>query len=141
LFFFSSPTFGILGLIFPLVMFFVIFRVIRGVLRSSHRDIESRMRRFRFPEARTDHGTITSYPPAEPRASEGEIFRLADEMKGRLTVSDFVIATNLSIKEAERVIDSMVDGIHVTMEVKDSGRVVYEFPEIIARYEGPGADA
>ena len=57
-------------------------------------------------------------------------------MKGRLTLSDIVIATNLNLKDAEQVIESMVDGIHVTMEVKDNGRVVYEFPEIIARYEG-----
>lgn len=79
--------------------------------------------------------TIASYPPVKPPGREGEIFRLADEMKGRLTVSDIVIATNLNLKEAERVIDSMVDGTHVTMEVRDSGRIVYEFPEIIARYE------
>ncbi|MBN1686475.1 MAG: hypothetical protein JW852_07455 [Spirochaetales bacterium] len=138
---FMSPTFGILGLIFPLMMFFLIFRILRGIFRSSHRNIESRMRGLSFPEPDPEFSTITRYPAIQPPTSEGEIFRLADEMKGRLTLSDIVIATNLSLKEAERVIDSMVDGTHVTMEVKDNGRVVYEFPEIIARYENQGPDA
>lgn len=93
------------------------------------------MSNVRFPDRETDFDTITTYPSLKPPRREGEIFRLADEMKGRLTLSDIVIATNLNLKEAERVIDSMVDGTHVTMEVRDSGRVVYEFPEIIARYE------
>jgi len=93
------------------------------------------MSNLRLPDREADFDTITRYPPLKPQKHEGEIFRLADEMKGRLTLSDIVIATDLNLKEAERVIDSMVDGTHVTMEVKDSGRVVYEFPEIIARYE------
>ncbi len=135
MFWFTSPTFSIIGLIFPIMVFFLIMRVVRSFFRSSHRDVESRLDNLRFPSREADYDTITRYPPLEPPASEGEIFRLADEMKGRLTLSDIVIATNLSIKDAESLIESMVDGIHITMEVKDSGRVVYEFPEIIAKYE------
>ena len=99
------------------------------------------MKDLRLPDRDSDYDTITGYPPLKPPVREGEIFRLADEMRGRLTLSDVVIATNLNLKEAERVIDSMVDGIHVTMEVSDSGRVVYEFPEIIAKYEDSGPEA
>ena len=138
---FISPTFSILGFVFPLMMFFLIFRIVRGIFRSSHRNIESRMRGLSFPESDPEFSTITRYPPIRPPTTEGEIFRLADEMKGRLTLSDIVIATNLSLKEAEGVINSMVDGTHVTMEVRDNGRIVYEFPEIIARHEDSGADA
>ncbi len=141
MFWFSSPTLGIFGIIVPLLIFVFVMRLVRGFFRSSRRDIESRMNRLRFPGTEPEYGTITRYPPVEPPATEGEIFRLADEMKGRLTLSDIVIATNLSLKEAERVIESMVDGIHVTMEVQDSGRVVYEFPEIIARHEDSDPDA
>jgi hypothetical protein len=137
-FFMTSPTFGIFGFIFPLIFFFIVLRIIRSFFKSSHRNIESRMESLRFPEH--DYDTINRYPPVEPPAKEGEIFRLADEMRGRLTLSDIVIATNLSLKQAEEVIDSMVDGIHVTMEVKDSGRVVYEFPEIIAKYDKSDPD-
>jgi len=122
------------------MIFILVMRIIRGFFRSSHRNIESRMERLNFPRPEQDFDTITRYPPLEPPASEGEIFRLADEMKGRLTLSDIVIGTNLSLKQAEEVIDSMVDGTHITMEVKDSGRVVYEFPEIIAKYENSDPD-
>jgi hypothetical protein len=93
-----------------------------------------------FPERDSELDTITPYPPPSPPVTEAQIFKLADEMKGRITLSDIVIATNLNLREAEGVIESMVDGTHVTMEVKDSGRVVYEFPEIIAKYEDPDSD-
>jgi hypothetical protein len=96
---------------------------------------------LKLPDRETGYDTISKYPPLKPPMREGEIFRLADEMKGRLTLSDVVIATNLNLKEAERVIDSMVDGMHVTMEVSDNGRVVYEFPEIIAKYEDSAPEA
>ena len=134
MFFVTSPPFGLFGLIIPFIVFFLILRFIRGFFRSSHRDIESRFENLRFPAPESEYGTINRYALKEPQTSEGEIFRLADKMKGRVTLSDIVIATNLNLNVAERLIESMVDGTHVTMEVKDSGRVVYEFPEIIARY-------
>lgn len=130
--------FGIFGLIFPILFFLLVIRIIRSVFRSSsNRGLESRLRNLGLPESDDEYTTISRYPspPLRPSTSEGDIFRLADKMKGRLTLSDVVIATNLSIREAETVIESMVDGTHVTMEVSDKGRVVYEFPEIIARYE------
>ncbi len=36
---------------------------------------------------------------------------------------------------AKLFINRMVDGLHVRMEVEDSGMVIYEFPEIISRFE------
>lgn len=80
-------------------------------------------------------GTVTSYPSTKLHDMESRIFKLAQGMKGRITLSDIVIATNLNMKDAEQLIDSMIDGIHITMEVNDKGRVIYEFPEIIARFE------
>jgi hypothetical protein len=67
---------------------------------------------------------------------EARVFRAAYKQRGRLTVSDLVIETGLGIKEAEELMNHMVDGLHVRMEVDDRGLVVYEFPEIIARFEG-----
>ena len=134
---FSLFPFGsIFGIIFPIFFFVIIFRVLRRIFYSSTRDIESKIRRERLSSPHDDFDTIKSYPPA--RRSDGyeaKIFRLAQQMKGRVTLSDIVIATNLGLKEAERAIDGMVDGVHVSMEVNDKGRVVYEFPEIIARFE------
>lgn len=66
---------------------------------------------------------------------EARIFRLAHKMKGRLTLSDIVIETGLDLKNAEEVINSMVDSVRVRMEIDDRGLVVYDFPEIIARFE------
>jgi hypothetical protein len=64
-----------------------------------------------------------------------QIYKLAYKLKGRLTVSDIVIETGLDADEAEELIQSMVDNLRVRMEVMDDGLVVYEFPEIIARYK------
>ena len=68
-------------------------------------------------------------------AIESRIFKLANRLKGRITLSDIVLETGLGMKSAERVIEDMLDNLHVTMEVDDSGMVFYEFPEIIARYD------
>jgi len=69
------------------------------------------------------------------RSIEGRIFRAALKHSGRLTVSDIVLETDLGIREAEEQINGMVDGTHVCMEVREDGLVVYEFPEIISRFE------
>jgi hypothetical protein len=69
------------------------------------------------------------------RSIEGRIFRAALKHSGRLTISDIVLETDLSIREAEEQINGMVDGTHVRMEVEEDGLVVYEFPEIISRFE------
>ncbi len=74
------------------------------------------------------------------RRSEGletRIFRLAYKLKGRITISDIVLETDLSVQEAEETANKMVDGLRVRMEIDDRGLVVYEFPEIISRFKGP----
>jgi hypothetical protein len=80
-----------------------------------------------------DRGGFSHLPKS--RSIEGRIFRAALKHSGRLTVSDIVLETDLGIREAEEQIDSMVDGTHVRMEVEEDGLVVYEFPEIISRFE------
>lgn len=74
-------------------------------------------------------------PFGSPNSLESQIFKLAYRRKGRLTVSDIVIETGLGIDDAERLIQGMVDNVRVRMEVNDRGLVVYEFPEIQARFE------
>lgn len=69
------------------------------------------------------------------RRIEAQIFKLAYKLKGRVTVSDIVVETGLSIAEAESAIQEMVDNSRVRMEVSDSGLIRYEFPEIISRFE------
>lgn len=67
------------------------------------------------------------------RGLEARIFQLADRKNGRITLSDIVIETGLDIKEAEELIEGMIDEVHVQMNVLDNGKVVYEFPELINR--------
>ena len=125
--------------IFPIIFFFIGIRVLRHLFGGrSHRSFErERIREEMIPDTRYHVGPKPQIPDS---TFESRIFRLADEMKGRLTVSDIVIAMDLGIKEAERRIEEMVDGMHVSIDVTESGRVIYEFPEIIARYESDDRD-
>lgn len=137
MFFFTGMPFGIFSFVFPLFFFIIVIRVLRSIFRSSsRRSLEDKIRDT-LPGPADDYSTVSRYPAPVRSLGEGDIFRLADKMKGRLTLSDIVIATNLNMHDAEEVIESMVDGVHVTMEVDDRGRVTYEFPEIIARHEKP----
>jgi hypothetical protein len=129
------PIGGIFSLLIPFFLIFIGIRIVRRIFFSASRDIDRPRRRYRPQLPFDDMGTVSSYPSTKLNDIESRIFKLAQGMKGRITLSDIVIATNLNMKEAEQLIDSMIDGIHITMEVNDKGRVMYEFPEIIARFE------
>jgi hypothetical protein len=120
-FFFSG---GIFIWIIPL--FLVVFgvRALRRYIESGREqeDYENDFHPVRKPGA-----------PVDDR--ESRIFKLADRMKGRVTLSDIVLETGMGLKEAETFVENMIDGIHVTMEVTEKGSIVYEFPEIIQRYD------
>lgn len=64
-----------------------------------------------------------------------KVFRLAARRQGRLTLSDIVIESGLGLKEAERFMDSLVDGPQVQIEVDAKGLINYEFPEIQFRLD------
>lgn len=70
---------------------------------------------------------------------ENKILQLALKHDGSLTITDVVMGTGLSIKKAEKVLNEMVDGYRVSMEVKDSGIITYEFAEIVDRLSDAGA--
>jgi hypothetical protein len=121
------------GILIPALFIFLIFRfgmrffndLFNNQNRLNARD------RWQIYDA-TRFGSITAN---KSHSVEGSIFRAAYKRKGRLTISDIVLETDLSIREAEEAINRMVDGLHVRMEVEDSGMVIYEFPEIISRFE------
>lgn len=113
----------------PLFLFFFVFRAGGRIFRSFDR---------RRPDPLDEqHGFHDPYRSLYRRRGniESQIFKLAYQRKGRLTVSDVVIETGLGIDEAERLIQGMVDNARVRMEVNDRGLVVYEFPEILSRFE------
>ena len=60
---------------------------------------------------------------------EREILRLARDRGGVLTPGLVALETSISISDAERVLDSMASRGYAGMEVRDNGRIEYEFAE------------
>jgi hypothetical protein len=121
------------GILIPALFIFLIFRFgmrFFNDLFNNQNRLNARDRWQIYDAAR--FGSIASN---QSHGVEGRIFRAAYKRKGRLTISDIVLETDLSMREAEETINRMVDGLHVRMEVEDSGLVIYEFPEIISRFE------
>lgn len=72
------------------------------------------------------------------------VLRLAAERKGRLTVTDVATHMGWSLPRAEKVLESLNDGLRVDSEVTDEGVIVYEFRELLAtrdRLPGPRRDS
>jgi hypothetical protein len=59
-----------------------------------------------------------------------EILALARQHAGRLTVTLVASHMQIDFREAETVLDSMVDGRRVDVHVDDQGRLAYVFPEL-----------
>jgi hypothetical protein len=129
-----------------------VFRIVRGRRfldgRFGSRRIGRMMRRFRPWMLEDDDDAdrpplppVPPVPPASGRASreaaspdvsnDARIFQLAQAKGGRLTVSDLVIATGLSVAEAEKRLQDLSDGNRVRMEVDDRGRIRFEFTELL----------
>ena len=82
---------------------------------------------------RGDFVDESEFDKQSARNLDGRIFRLAQLRGGQLTLSDVVVETGLSVKNAEQYMETLSDGTHVSLEVDESGRMIYLFPEIIAR--------
>lgn len=66
------------------------------------------------------------------RSQERELFQLAGNRNGVLTVSEVVQGLGLSIKDAERALSRVADGSRVRAELTPDGRVEYVFQELRA---------
>ena len=141
---FMAFPFGMFAWIVPFILIFIGIKAIRHMYHSSHKkfynyyDIEDQLpdrdsRKLDNNDTADNKVALTSYNRGE---WESRIFRLAYKNRGRITLSDIVLETELGLKDAETIIEEMIDGVHVRMEVREDGLVIYEFPEIIARFEG-----
>ena len=86
-------------------------------------------------------GDTDAFDPTDRRGEPDRIltrrvFGVAKRMGGRITISDVVLETGLSIREAEAYMDGLADGMRVRMEVDSEGIVIYEFPEFRNRGRG-----
>lgn len=123
MFFFWGPFF----FVFPAL---ALYYVLRHIFGQGYRGNQTRF--FDEYPQYEDLGYQGRHRSKESR--QAEIYKLAYTLGGKITVSDIVIETGETVNEAEELIQSMVDNQHIRMEVKDDGLVVYEFPEIIARF-------
>jgi len=116
------------GFLFPLIIFVIVTRIASRYFRTS-------TRRRELDEEYFGDRVRAVGPPSRGRSEEARIFKLAYRLRGRLTISDIVVETGLGVREAEELVEGMVDNNHVRMEVDDRGMVTYEFPEIMRRFE------
>jgi hypothetical protein len=58
------------------------------------------------------------------------VLKLANQQGGRLTVTEVAAHLGWPLKRAERILQSLDDGIRVDSEVTDEGVIVYEFREL-----------
>lgn len=74
-----------------------------------------------------------------PRDAEAEgtrqILRIAKENSGRVTPALVTLNSALSLEDAERLLQSMTSKGYASMNVTDSGRIEYEFPEFADRVD------
>ncbi len=72
-----------------------------------------------------------------PEESEREVLRLARSHGGVLTPSLVALESDLSIAEAEKILEGLAARGHSSVEVRANGRIEYEFAEFKPRLESP----
>ena len=108
-------SFGLIWLIVPALLVWVAVPVIRQLMHSARRGL-----RNSEPNRRLEGGQ-----------HEATIYRLAKNRGGRITVSDVVVETGMSVSQVEETLHGMLDGVRVRVEVTDDGTMLYEFPELM----------
>jgi hypothetical protein len=64
-------------------------------------------------------------------ALQQPVLRLAGEVGGRLTVTQVASSLNWPMRRAEKVLNSLEDGLRVSSDVTSEGVIVYEFRELM----------
>ncbi len=72
-----------------------------------------------------------------PEDMERVVLQLARDHRGILTPSLVAVESDLSIGEAERVLDDLAARGHTSAEIRESGRIEYEFREFMGRLGPP----
>jgi hypothetical protein len=66
-------------------------------------------------------------------AIEKQILLTAKEENGVVTPALIALKTELSIQEAEKKLDEMAQNGYTMMQIRENGRIEYEFPEFMPR--------
>jgi TM2 domain-containing membrane protein YozV/predicted transcriptional regulator len=67
----------------------------------------------------------------EKKNVERSILKLAKENRGILTASEVALAANISIDEAKKDLDALVNKGYAEMRVRKSGTLVYTIPDLM----------
>lgn len=143
--FFGWGPFGFLSLLLPVVLMYAFLRIGTTIFRRIQDESEEDQPRLRGRGGGVHRYAADEAAAAERRAPFGmqnpfgrrsldsRVFRLAYRNGGRVTVSQVVMETGMSLEQTEAYLDQLCDGVRVRMEVSDGGLVTYEFPELTGR--------
>ncbi len=70
-------------------------------------------------------------PPARPKSHERKVILAAREQRGRLTAMQAAAAGDLSVDEAQAVLEDMAKKGHVSQEIDSKGSIFYMFPDFL----------
>ena len=115
---------------FPIAIFFLIMSLFFRVMSSINQRRLHQNRPLEWRQLLPGSQKINKTSSTEE--FEVYIYRLAAKKKGRLTSAQIVVDSGLPLSEVDRRMATLVDSVHICMEVKDSGLIVYEFPELFS---------
>ena len=114
---------GIVWLAIPM-LFAGVMPMVEGIRRLAS------ARRYKPVAAQPKKPTVASI--------EKQILLTAREENGVVTPALIALKTELSIQEAEKKLDEMAKNGYTMMQIRENGRIEYEFPEFMPRL-GDGA--
>lgn len=119
------------SILIPFLIFSVLFHLARyptrHINRHVHRGIDRVAPRIRDDRIRRILGRKRAMG-VDNDEFEVYMYRLAAKHHARLTSAQIVVESGLPMKEVDKRMASLVDNIHVIMEVSDDGVISYEFP-------------
>lgn len=127
------------GFPFSIIIPVLIFSYVMRAVRRSRYEISQRGGRSEDPRQVVRHmfrGNSGINEDISPEDFEVYIYRLASKHRGRLTSAIVVVDSGLSMSQAEGRLNSLVDNVHIRMEVTQDGRIVYEFPDLLEEISG-----
>ena len=146
--FFGWGPFGFLTLLVPVLLAFAFLRLGTTIFRRMQDESDddrylrgrSGVHRYAADEevATERRAPLGVQNPFGRRSLDSRVFRLAHRHGGRVTVSQVVMETGMSLEQTEAYMDQLCDGVRVRMEVSDGGLVTYEFPELTDRLGSAG---
>ena len=69
------------------------------------------------------------------------MLKTAKEEQGRITPGLVALKSELSIAEAQKILENMVQMGYALMNIKESGHIEYEFPEFVPLVEEKGEES